>query len=132
MGEHQGKYKLYAAQSPEILNGLRKVAVVESTESSNRLEGVVVDHRRLKSIVLKNATPQNRSEQEVAGAKTARVQAEILNRTAPFTITNIDEACPGVSRETVRSVLRAIKAEGLIAPGGKGRGAQWIPTAAGA
>lgn len=71
LGEHQGKHKLYVAQSPEILCGLRKVAVVESTESSNRLEGVIVDHRRLKSIVLKNATPQNRSEQEVAGYKDA-------------------------------------------------------------
>ena len=47
--------------------GLRQVAVVESTESSNRLEGGVVAAHRLKSLVLKNATPQSRSEQEVAG-----------------------------------------------------------------
>ena len=59
------------AQSPEVLSDLRQVAVVESTESSNRLEGVVVAAHRLKSLVLKNATPQSRSEQEVAGYRDA-------------------------------------------------------------
>lgn len=71
LGEHQGKQKLYVVQSPEVLRDLRQVAVVESTESSNRLEGVVVSAHRLKSLVLKNATPQSRSEQEVAGYRDA-------------------------------------------------------------
>lgn len=71
LGEYRGKQQLFAAQSPEVLNDLRQVAVVESTESSNRLEGVVVAAHRLKSLVLKNASPQSRSEQEVAGYRDA-------------------------------------------------------------
>ncbi len=71
LGEYRGKQQLYVAQSPEVLNGLRQIAVIESTESSNRLEGVVVPKDRLKSLVIKNATPQNRSEQEVAGYRDA-------------------------------------------------------------
>lgn len=71
LGEYQGKQKLYVAQSPEVLSDLRQVAAVESTESSNRLEGVVVAHNRLKSLVLKNAAPKSRSEQEVAGYRDA-------------------------------------------------------------
>lgn len=71
LGEYRGKQQLYVAQSPEVLSDLRQVAVVESTESSNRLEGVVVSAHRLKSLVLKNATPQSRSEQEVAGYRDA-------------------------------------------------------------
>ncbi len=71
LGEYRGKQRLYVAQSPEVLNDLRQVAVVESTESSNRLEGVVVAASRLKSLVLKNATPKSRSEQEVAGYRDA-------------------------------------------------------------
>ena len=55
------------AQSPEVLSDLRQVAMVESTESSNRLEGVIVAAHRLKSLVLRNATAQSRAEQEVAG-----------------------------------------------------------------
>ena len=71
LGEYRGKQQLFVSQSPEVLSGLRQVAVVESTESSNRLEGVVVAAHRLKSLVLKNATPQSRSEQEVAGYRDA-------------------------------------------------------------
>lgn len=71
LGECQGKQRLYVAQSPEVLSALRQVAAVESTESSNRLEGVVVTPSRLKSLVLKNAAPKSRSEQEVAGYRDA-------------------------------------------------------------
>lgn len=71
LGEYRGKQQLYVTQSPEVLSDLRQVAVVESTESSNRLEGVVVPAHRLKSLVLKNAEPKDRSEQEVAGYRNA-------------------------------------------------------------
>jgi Fic family protein len=71
LGEYRGKQQLYAAQSREALADLRQIAVVESTESSNRLEGVVVAPARLKSLVIKNAVPKSRSEQEVAGYRDA-------------------------------------------------------------
>jgi len=71
LGECRGKQQLYIAQAPEVLIDLRQVVVVESTESSNRLEGVEVAAHRLKSLVLKNATPKNRSEQELAGYRDA-------------------------------------------------------------
>lgn len=71
LGEYQGKQKLYVAQSPEALDGLRQIAVVESTESSNRLEGVVVAPSRLKSLVIRNSAPKSRSEQEIAGYRDA-------------------------------------------------------------
>ena len=71
LGEYRGKQRLYVAQSPEVLSDLRQVAIVESTESSNRLEGVVVAAGRIKSLVLKNASPKSRSEQEVAGYRDA-------------------------------------------------------------
>ncbi len=48
MGEYRGKQKFFVAQSPEVVSDLRQVAVVESTESSNRLEGVIVAAHRLK------------------------------------------------------------------------------------
>jgi Fic family protein len=71
LGEYGGKQRLYVAQSRESLGDLRQIAVIESTESSNRLEGVVVAANRLKSLVLKNATPKSRSEQEIAGYRDA-------------------------------------------------------------
>jgi Fic family protein len=71
LGEYRGKQQLYVAQSPETLKGLRQIATVESTESSNRLEGVVVPPSRLKSLVIRNTAPKNRSEQEIAGYRDA-------------------------------------------------------------
>ena len=85
LGEYRGKQLLYVAQSPEVLSDLRQVAVVESTESSNRLEGVVVAAHRLKSLVLKNATPQSRSEQEVAGYRDALSLIHESGPQMPFT-----------------------------------------------
>lgn len=40
LGEYRGKQQLFVAQSPQILDDLKELAVIESTESSNRLEGV--------------------------------------------------------------------------------------------
>jgi Fic family protein len=71
MGEYQGKQQLYAIQSPETLKNLSQTAVIESTESSNRLEGVVVAPTRLKSLIIRNTAPKNRSEQEIAGYRDA-------------------------------------------------------------
>lgn len=84
LGEYRGKQRLYVAQSPELLSDLRQVAVVESTESSNRLEGVVVAAARLKSLVLKNAAPRSRSEQEVAGYRDALALIHASGAQMPF------------------------------------------------
>ena len=39
LGEYRGKQELFARQRPEVLETLRTAAVIESSESSNRLEG---------------------------------------------------------------------------------------------
>lgn len=63
------------------------------------------------------------------GSKGDRVRAEVLARSLPFSISEIEESCPGVSRDMVRLVLRAMKSEELIESTGKGRGAKWIKQA---
>lgn len=47
------------------------MALIESTESSNRLEGIVTTHDRIKDIVLRSSSPRSRSEQEIAGYRDA-------------------------------------------------------------
>lgn len=71
IGEYQGRQALYFHQSPQVLKSLRDVAVVESTESSNRIENITAPFPRIKSLVLKHTKPKNRSEQEVAGYRDA-------------------------------------------------------------
>jgi len=65
--EFKGKQDLFKQQLPEILDALRDAAVIQSTESSNRLEGIIVKTKRLTSIVQKKIQPLTRSESEVAG-----------------------------------------------------------------
>lgn len=67
LGEYRGKQTLFMRQAPGVLETLRKVAIVRSTESSNRIEGITAPEHRIEAIVAEKTTPQNRSEQEIAG-----------------------------------------------------------------
>jgi Fic family protein len=71
LGEYRGKQALYFKQSPEILKGLQQVAIIESSESSNRLEGITAPYDRIANLVTQNTIPQDRSEQEIAGYRDA-------------------------------------------------------------
>jgi len=71
VGEFQGKQALYYQQAPEMLKTLRESAVIESTESSSRIEGVTVAPTRLEPLMRRTADPRNRSEQEIAGYRDA-------------------------------------------------------------
>lgn len=51
LGEYRGHQSMYHQQSPEILETLRRVAMIQSVESSNRIEGVVVAQARLQAIM---------------------------------------------------------------------------------
>lgn len=67
IAEYKGKQDLYKEQSPQVLETLRQAAIIQSTESSNRLEGITAPLERIKELVAKKTTPKNRSEQEIAG-----------------------------------------------------------------
>ena len=67
LGEFKGKEEVYKQQSPQVLETLRQAAVIQSTESSNRIEGVEAPLKRIQSLVAQKTTPRNRSEQEIAG-----------------------------------------------------------------
>jgi Fic family protein len=71
LAEAKGKQELYTRQSPQLLRALREVALVQSVESSNRIEGVTVAADRLRPLVLGRARPKDRSEQEIAGYREA-------------------------------------------------------------
>lgn len=71
LGEYRGRQALFRRQTPELLSALKNVAIIESSESSNRIEGVVAPHPRIEALVLNNATPRDRSEQEIAGYRDA-------------------------------------------------------------
>lgn len=67
IGEHKGRQDLLRLQAPEKLENLRQVAIIQSIESSNRIEGVTASKERLAELVREKTTPRNRSEGEIAG-----------------------------------------------------------------
>jgi len=71
LAEAKGKQELYTRQSPQVLKALREMALVQSVESSNRIEGVTVAPDRLRPLVLGQARPKDRSEQDIAGYRRA-------------------------------------------------------------
>lgn len=84
LGEYKGKQGLFANQSPEALATLKSLAMVESTISSNRMEGIVVGEERARDIVLKATAPMERPEQEVAGYRDALSLVHASFRDLPF------------------------------------------------
>ncbi len=71
ISEYKGKQELYTKQSPQVLKSLAEMALIESVESSNRIEGVTVDQNRLKPLVIGHSKPRDRSEEEISGYRRA-------------------------------------------------------------
>src|SRR5690554_2095034 len=67
LGEYRGKEELYRQQMPQVLETLKQAAIIQSTESSNRIEGVTAPAKRIREIVAEKTTPRDRPEQEIAG-----------------------------------------------------------------
>jgi Fic family protein len=71
LAESQQKQALYEKQSRRILKSLQEIALVEGTESSNRIDGVTVEPERLQPLVVSDARPSDRSEEEIIGYQNA-------------------------------------------------------------
>ncbi|MBI2059418.1 MAG: Fic family protein [Nitrospirae bacterium] len=71
LGESRGRQELFTRQSPQRLKVLREHALIESAISSNRIEGVVVDQKRIRTLVLGRPVLRDRNEEEVHGYREA-------------------------------------------------------------
>jgi len=71
VAEAHGKKELFTRQSPQILKALREHAMIESAVSSNRIEGVEVDEKRVATIVFGKPPLKDRDEEEVRGYRDA-------------------------------------------------------------
>lgn len=62
--EHKGEH---AKVQEDELTHLIEIARIQSTQSSNRIEGIYTSDERLQKLVKDKTTPRNRSEKEIAG-----------------------------------------------------------------
>jgi Fic family protein len=71
ISEAKGRQELYTRQSPQRLKALKEHALVESAVSSNRIEGIEVDRKRIGTIIFGKSLLHDRSEEEVRGYRKA-------------------------------------------------------------
>ncbi|NLL78936.1 MAG: Fic family protein [Clostridiales bacterium] len=65
--EYKGEQRLIAERHADVLESLVEVVKIQSTESSNMIEGIYTSDDRLKKIVLDKTMPRTRNEREIAG-----------------------------------------------------------------
>ena len=69
--ELKGKQMLYLRQKPADVEKLVEIAKIQSTESSNEIEGIRTTDTRLRQLMSEKTTPRTRDEKEIAGYRDA-------------------------------------------------------------
>ena len=67
--ECKGRQDLFIRQKPVELDRLVEIAKIQSTEASNKIEGIVTTSTRMKQLFEEKTTPRNRDEDEIMGYK---------------------------------------------------------------
>ena len=65
--EYKGKQSYLLDTKKDTLETLLKVAKIQSTTSSNKIEGICTTDKRINEIVNQKLEPKNRNEEEIAG-----------------------------------------------------------------
>ena len=65
--EYKGQQDAFLETTADTLTSLLEIAKIQSTEASNRIEGIVTTQDRLNKIVREKTMPRNQSEEEIAG-----------------------------------------------------------------
>lgn len=65
--EYKGKQSYLLGTKNGTLETLLKVAKIQSTSSSNKIEGIYTTDKRIEKIVNQKLEPKNRNEEEIAG-----------------------------------------------------------------
>lgn len=79
--ELRGKLNNLTKLRTPVLDRLVEVAKIQSTDSSNRIEGIYTSDTRLKQLVERKTSPHNRSEAEISGYRDV---LELIHESYPY------------------------------------------------
>ncbi len=65
--EYKGQQNLFIEAKADVLSHLLEIAKIQSTEASNRIEGIYTSDDRIRALVREKSAPRNRNENEIAG-----------------------------------------------------------------
>ncbi len=71
ISEYRGMQKMFTRQMPQKLKSLKEFAIIESVVSSNRIEGIIIDHKRIKPVITEESALKDRDEEEIRGYRRA-------------------------------------------------------------
>ena len=67
----RGKGEIRKNDHPQVFQELRRIAIIDSVQSSNAIEGIVTTAERMKALVSQQAEPHSHDEQEILGYRDA-------------------------------------------------------------
>ena len=82
--EYKGEQSLFIEAKADTLTQLVEIAKIQSTEASNKIEGIYTSDARLKALVKDKTTPKTRNECEIAAV--ASCIATRLGRKSTYSI----------------------------------------------
>ena len=65
--EYKGQQNIFIEAKADVLSHLLEIAKIQSTEASNRIEGIYTSDERIKALVKEKSAPLSRNENEIAG-----------------------------------------------------------------
>jgi Fic family protein len=84
IAEAHGREEMFRRQNPAGLETLRGVALIQSAEASNAIENIHAPRERIEALVADTTSPENRSEQEIAGYRFVLDQIHANGANIPF------------------------------------------------
>jgi Fic family protein len=91
LSEARGKQELFTRQAPQRLRSLREHAIIESAVSSNRIEGVEIEGKRIGTVIFGRRLLKDRDEEEVRGYRNALKRIHARDLRLKITEKNIRE-----------------------------------------
>lgn len=89
LAEYRGKQAMFAQQSPERLKKLGEHAIIESAVSSNRIEGVEIEQKRIATVIFGRRLLHDRNELEVRGYQAALAWIHEQHACVPWTVDTV-------------------------------------------
>jgi len=84
IAEGRGRETAARLRHPLQLETLSEMAIVQSIDASNAIEGITAPAERIEALATQRTTPRNRSEQEIAGYRYALTQIHEHAADIPF------------------------------------------------
>src|SRR6202044_3488285 len=84
IAEARGMAEVLPRQNPAGLETLRRGGGIPSTEASNAIENIHAPRARIEALVAEKTTPENRSEQEIAGYRDVLATIHANGSSIPF------------------------------------------------